>query len=564
DYGSAGINMVPEKERIVGKVHDTLLVLLGAVGFVLLIACANVVNLILAKTLDRRKEIAIRTALGAARARIIVQVLSEALLLAIGGSALGLVVAQYGTKLVINFFGSNLPRVEEIGMDASVLAFTFGIAVVTGVVAGAWPAWRMSKADPQDALKQGGRTDASSGGRRTRNALVVVEVALSLVLLVGAGLLIRSLWNLRGVDPGFEPQHVLTMSIGVAPTDYATPEREAMFFDELLRRVRSIPGVQAVGATDSLPLEGGSTQPIAIEGRPVVDIAHQPEVPVRIVTPGFLEAMHVPLLRGRTLKDSDTAASAQVIVVSESMARQFWPNENPIGKRLALTFQSKEMREVVGVVGDVKDNGLASRQPVTTVYYPFSQMLWPPTLGKFHSYPLEVAVRTAGDPADAGSAVRAAVHEIAPSTPVLDVSTMDELVAESIAPERFNMYLLAAFAGLALLLAAVGIYSVLAYAVRQRVREIGLRMALGAQVHDVLRMIVFEGLKPTLLGVAIGLAAALALSRVLGTLVFGVKATDVATFVTVSAILVSVGLFASVLPAYRATRVDPLRTLRDE
>ena len=553
------------REETVGDVRKPLLILLGAVAFVLLIACANIANLILAKTLDRRKEIAIRTALGADRAQIMAQVFSEAVLLAIGGGALGLIVAKYGTKLVIDFFGSSLPRVQSIGMDASVLAFTFGIAVLTGVVAGAWPAWRMSKADPQDALKQGGRTDAATGGRRTRNALVVVEVALSLVLLVGAGLLIRTLWKLQGVNPGFQPQHVLTMTVGIASTDYSTPQQESAFLDEVVQRVRALPGVQAAGATDSLPLEGGSTQPVAVEGQPKVDMAHQPEVAVRIISPGFVEAMHIPLLRGRLFNENDTGTSPQVVIVSQAMAKQFWPNDNPIGKRLALTFSSDNMREVVGVIGDVKDNGLDARAPVSTLYYPVSQITWPAErFGKFKSFPLELAVRTATDPADATSGIRNVVHELSASTPLLEVKTMDELVAESIAPQRFNMYLLAAFAGLALLLAAVGIYSVLAYGVRRRVREIGVRMALGAQVHDVLRMIVIEGLKPTLLGVAIGLAAALALSRVLATLVFGVKATDIATFATVAAILVSVGIFASVLPAYRATRVDPLRTLRDE
>lgn len=565
DDAGWGAKVMSVREDMVGDVRKPLLILLGAVAFVLLIACANMANLMLAKTLDRRKEIAIRTALGASRGRIVRQVLSEALVLSIAGGALGLFIAQYGTQLVINFFGSNLPRVQDIQVDASVLAFTFAIAVLTGALAGAWPAWRMSKADPQDALKQGGRTDAATGGRRTRNALVVAEVALSLVLLVGAGLLIRTLWNLRDVNPGFEPQNVLTMSLGVASTDYATPQQEATFIDQVVRRVSALPGVKAAGVTDALPLEGGSIQPVAVEGQPTVDMSHQPEVAVRVITPGFVEAMHIPLTKGRLFNESDTATSPGVVIVSDAMAKQFWPGQNPIGKRLALTFSSDRMLEVVGVVGNVKDNGLDAKVPVSTLYYPLSQFTWDAArFGKYHSYPLELAVRTASNPADATAGIRTVVHEISASTPILDVKTLEESVADSIAPQRFNMILLAAFAGLALLLAAVGIYSVLAYSVRQRIREIGVRMALGAQVHDVLRMIVFEGLKPTLLGIAIGLAAAFALSRVLSTLVFGVKATDVPTFLTVSAILVSVGLFASALPAYRATRVDPLRTLRDE
>ncbi|MGE5114372.1 MAG: ABC transporter permease [Acidobacteriaceae bacterium] len=566
DDAGWGAKVIGLREDMVSDVRKPLLILLGAVVFVLLIACANMANLLLAKTLDRRKEIAIRTALGANRTRIMSHVLTEAILMSIAGGALGLLVAQYGTKIVVDFFGSNLPRVGEIRVDATVLAFTFGIAVLTGIVAGAWPAWRMSKADPQDALKQGGRTDAVSGGRSTQNALVVVEVALSLVLLSGAGLLIRTLWNLRGVNPGFDAEHVLTMSVGVAPTDYSTPEQESIFLNEVLRRTRGLPGVKAAGVTDTLPLTGGgSIQPVAVEGQPTVDMSHQPEVGTRIVSPGLFEAMRIPLIRGRLCSESDTATSSQVVIISEAMARQFWPNENPVGKRLALTFSSDKMREVVGVVGNVKDEGLDSKAPESMVYYPLSQLTWPAErFGKFHSFPLQMAVRTTTNPTDATASVRAAIHEISANTPILDVKTMDEWVSESIAPQRFNMILLATFAGLALLLAAVGIYGVLAYAVRRRLREIGLRMALGAQIDDVVRMIVVEGLKPTVVGIAIGLGAALALSRVLSTLVFGVKATDITTFVTVSAILVGVGLFASMLPAYRATRVDPLTTLREE
>ncbi len=556
---------MPLREETVGDVRKPLFVLLGAVAFVLLIACANVANLILAKTLDRRKEIAIRTALGANRIRIIRQVLSEAVVLSVIGGALGLIVAHFGTKLVINFLGSSLPRLNDIGLDPYVLAFTLGIAVVTGVICGVWPAWRMSKADPQDALKQGGRTDAASTGKRTRAVLVVAEVALSLVLLVGAGLMIRTLWNLRGVNPGFEAQNVLTMTIGVSGTDYSEPDQEKAFYTQVLQRVRELPGVQSAGLTDSVPLEGGSMQPVAVEGQPVVDMSHQPEVAVRVASPGFFDTMRIPLLRGRAFADSDTSTSLPVVVVSQSMAKQFWPNENPIGKRLEMTFQPGHTREVVGVVGDVKDRGLDSNEPVSTLYYPPTQFYWDTAKwGKFRAFGLKLAIRTANDPANITASVRTSLHELAPNTPLLDIRTMQDLIAESLSPQRFNMILLAAFAGLALLLAAVGIYSVLSYAVLRRAREIGVRMALGAQVGDVLRMIVIEGLKPTLLGVAIGLAASIALSQVVATLIYGVKATDVPTFATVSIVLIGVGMFASILPAYRATRVDPLKTLRDE
>ena len=564
DNAGWGAQVMSLREETIGDVRRPLYILLGAVGFVLLIACANVANLMFAKTLDRRKEIAIRTALGANRGRIIRQVLGEAVLLSVIGGACGLAVAHFATKLVVNFLGSSLPRLNEIGLDGAVLAFTFGVAIVTGVIAGVMPAWRMSKSDPQDALKQGGRIDISITNKRTRGTLVVIEVALSLVLLVGAGLLIRTLWNLRSVNPGFESQHVLTMNIGVAASDYANENQEIAFINELIRRVAAIPGVESAALTDDLPMEGGSTQPVAVEGAPAVEMADQPEVSVRMLTPGFFKSMRIPLLAGRDFTDNDNASSLPVVIVSESMAKQFWPNENPIGKRLKLTFFQEKTREVVGVVGDVKDRGLDNKDPVSTLYWPFAQFYTPPRFGKFRGFGVKLAARTAQDPASVTNSIRSVVHEIAPSTPLLDIRTMDDIVSETLSPQRFNMFLLAAFAGLALLLAAIGIYSVLAYNVRQRVREIGVRMALGAQVGDVLRMIVYQGMKPTLIGVGIGLAASIALSRVLSKLVFGVKATDVVTFLSVSGVLVTVGLFASLLPAYRATRVDPMRTLHDE
>ena len=564
DDAGWGAQVKSLREETVGDVRRPLYILLGAVGFVLLIACANVANLMFAKTLDRRKEIAIRTALGANRGRILRQVLAEAVLLSVIGGACGLAVAHFATQLVVNFLGSSLPRLNEIGLDGAVLAFTFAVAIVTGVLAGVMPAWRMSKSDPQDALKQGGRTDISATSKRTRGVLVVLEVALSLVLLVGAGLLIRTLWNLRGVNPGFQAQHVLTMNIGVAASDYSNETQEIAFVDELLRRVSAIAGVESAALTDDLPMEGGSTQPVAVEGAPELPMADQPEVSVRMLTPGFFRTMRIPLLAGRDFTDADNASSLPVVVVSESMAKQFWPGQDPIGKRLKLTFFQEKTRQVIGVVGDIKDRGLDNKDPVATLYWPFAQFYTPQRFGEFRSFRISLAVRTAQDPASVTSAIRTTLHEIAPSTPLLDIRTMDDIVSETLSPQRFNMFLLAAFAGLALLLAGVGIYSVLAYNVRQRVREIGVRMALGAQVGDVLRMIVYQGMKPTLLGVGIGLAASIALSRVLSTLVFGVKATDVATFLTVSCVLASVGLFASLLPAYRATRVDPMRTLHDE
>jgi len=565
DSAGWGAAVVPLREETVGDVRRPLLMLFGAVVFVLLIACANVANLMLARTVDRRKEIAIRTAFGARRTRIIRQVLSESLLVSVAGGALGLIVAQWGTELVVNYFGASMPRLADIKMDGAVLAFAFATALVSGTVAGVAPAWRLSKSDPNEALKQGlGRLDSPSTGTRTRAVLVVTEVALSLVLLVGATLMIRTLWNLRSVHPGFVSDRVLTMRLGIAANEFSTEAQQVQFYEQLLQRVRALPGVQSAAVTDDLPLEGGSMQPVAVEGQPTVEMAHQPEVSVRLLSPQFMKTMGIPIVRGREITDADTATSAPVVLVSESMAKQFWPNEDPIGKRLTLTFFPKQVRQVVGVVGDVKDRGLDNQDPISTLYWPLTQFYAPQAWGKFRAMGLALAVRTASDPASVAPAVRNAVREISPATPLTDVRTMEELVAESLSPQRFNMLLFAAFAGLALVLATVGLYSVVAYATRQRVKEIGIRMALGAARTDVLGAIVLDGLRPTVIGIAIGTGAAVSLSHVLATVIYGVTATDVSTYVVVAALLGSVGVLASIIPAYRATLVDPVRTLRDE
>jgi putative ABC transport system permease protein len=563
DNAGWGAKVVPLREETVGDVRRPLLILFGAVMFVLLIACANVANLMLARALGRRKEMAIRTALGASRFQIVRQLLTESLLLSILGAALGLIVAAFAIDLVVAYFGASLPGAGEVALDTPVLVFTFGVALMTGALAGLIPAWRMSRAQPNEALKQGlGRTDTGAAGLGTRRALVVVEVALSLVLLVGAGLLIRTLWNLRSVSPGFDPQHVLTMTIGVAANDFSNEEQQSAFYSEMVGRVRALPGVQAAGLVDSLPLEGGSVQPIAVAGNTAA-MAHQPEVGVRLVSPGYFSAMQIPILRGRDIADADRASTAGVVVVSEAMAKQFWPGQDPIGKRLTMTFFPEQVREVIGVVGNIKDNGLDYADPVSTLYWPVAQFYWPKQFGSFKARPLSLAVRTAADAASATTMIRAEIRQLA-GTPVYEVRTMTDLVAESISPQRFNMFLLAAFAGLALLLASVGIYSVLAYTVRQRVREIGIRMAMGAQAGDMLRLFIAGGMRPTLLGIAIGVAVAVALSRVLGTLVFGVRPMDVPTFLACALLLAAVSFVACLIPTYRATRIDPLQALRED
>jgi putative ABC transport system permease protein len=557
-----GAHVVAVREDIIGNVRPALLVLLGAVACVLLIACANVANLLLARALARAREMAVRTALGAGRARLVQQLLFETMVLALAGGAAGLGVAKLGIGLIVKVLGQQLPQSIDISLNAEVLGFTLGLSIFTGILAGLMPAWKLSKANVNETLKQGGRS-GDTGGNRTRSVLVVCEVALSMVLLAGAGLMIRSLWNLRGANPGFDSGNLLTMAVPMPDNRYKTPAEDINFWNQVLERVRALPGVESAGTADDLPLQGGSHQPIAIEGRPVAPMAEQPEVDVRMISAGYLKAMRIPVLRGRDFNDNDTAGRQAVILISEAMAKQFWPGENPIGKRLTLTFFPGRVREIVGVVGNVKLDGLDQTEPNTTIYTPMAQFL-PPTPEEWRSFGGNLVVRASSEPENLASAVTRVIHDVDPQQSVTDVMTMDQLMSESIAPQRLNMLLLATFAGLALALAAIGIYSVLSYVVRRRVHEIGIRMALGAQIRDVLRMIVVEGMKPVALGLGIGIACALLLGRVVAKLVFGVKTTDPATFATVSALLLMVALLAITVPAYRATKVDPMRTLRDE
>jgi putative ABC transport system permease protein len=559
-----GAVVIPLREQIVSDVRPALLVLLGAVAFVLLIACANVANLVLAKTFGRRKEIAIRVALGATGSRVVQQILAETLLLSLAGGALGLLLAHSGIALILKFLSDNLPKSTEVTLDASVLAFTLFISIVTGVIAGLLPAIRMTKTNVNDALKQGlGKTDSDSGGRRTRSILVVSEVALSLILLVGAGLMIRSLWLLSTLDAGFDPHGVLTMNLVVPNNKYSRPVDEIAFFDRALSKVRALPGVVSAGLIDDLPLNGGSHQPVAIEGRPVQAMSDQPEVDTRTITPGYLSAMRIPVRRGRDLSGADGPERPAVVLISETMAKRFWPNEDPIGRHLTMTFYPDKVREIVGIVGDVKQDGMDTAASSATVYLPAAQLSGS-SLGEWHSSPMQLAVRTQSQPSNLVSAVTAMIHSIDSDQPVTDVITMDDLVDTSLSQRRFSMLLLAAFALLALLLAAVGIYSVLAFAVRRRVREIGIRVALGAEVKDILRLIVTEGMKPALIGLLLGVGGAFALGRVIASFIYGISAYDPLTFAAVAALLAAVALLASIIPAYRAARIEPTRALREE
>jgi putative ABC transport system permease protein len=552
-----GATAIPLHEQLIGDVRPTLLLLLGAVVFVLLIACANVANLVLARTVARRKELAIRVALGASRARTLRHVLAETVVLSLAGGILGLAIAHFGVKLILAFLADQIPRATEVGLDVPVLAFTVGISLATGILTGLWPSWRSSRTDLNETLKSGaGRGDSEGTRRLSRGVLVTAEVALSLMLLIGAGLTIRSLWILRGVSPGIDPHNVLTMTVAVPRSAYPEPPVQVRFFDQTLRNIAAIPGVESAAAIDSLPMSGsGSMQPIVPEGAAAALFAEQPEVAVRRITTGYLHTMRIPLLRGREFTAGDTLESTPVAIISKSMADRFWPGKDPIGRHVTMSFDPEKPRQIVAIAGDVKDNGLDVTEPVPTVYEPH---------GQTGGGGMSLVVRTAVPPSSATQSVLQAVQRTDREVPVTEIKTMDDLMAESLSQRRFTMMLLASFAGLALTLAAVGIYSVLSYTVRRRLREISIRVAVGAQVRDVLRLVLVESMTPAVIGVAIGLIGAEFVAKLLASQVFGVTATDPMTFAGVSAILLLVALAASLVPAWRATRVDPIKALRED
>ena len=559
-----GATAIPLREDLVGDVRPALLILLGAVALVLLIACANVANLLLAKAMSRRKEIAIRVAMGASRPRLLQQGISETVLMALAGGALGLVFAHYGVILIVRFLAQRLPRSTEIGLDGWVFTFALGISLFTGIAVGLLSAFRFAKNDVSESLKQGlGRTSSDSGGTRTRNILVVSEVALSLMLLIGAGLLIRSLSVLRQVNPGFDPNRLLTLEVAIPSTKFSEPMQQVRYFDRVLDQVRGLPGVQSAGLIDSLPLSGGSHQPVSVEGRPVVPMADQPEVDVRLISPGYLSAMHIALLSGRDIDQSDVQGRPGAVLISQSFAKLFWPNENPIGKHLTLYFFRDLPRVVVGVVADVKLDALNETRPTPALYTPLAQVA-PTTGGTWRSFGMNLAVRTNTDPLNVASMVTNSIREVDADLPLLNIQTMEESVSASLSPQRFTMLLLVAFAGTALLLAAAGIYGVMAYTVTRRTREIGVRMALGAAASDVLRLVIGQGMWTTAIGVAIGIGGAFALTRTMQSLLFGVSTTDPITLAGVVLLLAAVSVFACWVPARRATKVDPLVALRYE
>jgi putative ABC transport system permease protein len=548
------------RDNLVGDVRPALLTLLGAVGFVLLIACANTANLVLARTIARRKELAIRAALGASSRQVLRPVFTETMLLAIAGGALGLLVARSGQTLVTKALADQLPRATEVQLDGRVLAFTLIASVLTGIAAALLAGARLLRGDLNDSLKQGlGKSDSYSGGRGTRNALVVSEVALSLMLLVGAGLMIRTLWALRGTDPGFNPDHVLTLRVPVSKS--SDQSQRTRLYDDILPQIAAIPGVQSVAAIDNLPMQGGSEQPIAVEGRPAEVFALQRNVSVRVATPNYFRTMRIPIVAGRDFQPADTitkdSAKESNVVISQAMARLFWPGEDAVGKRFRISFTPDILRTVVGVVGNTKERGLAVLEPVTMLYVPYRQQ-------DTGSVALVVQGGGSAPVTHLTSAITRVLAGIDATMPIRDVKTMDELIATTLSQQRFSMWLFAALAGLAFLLATVGIYSVLAYSVRSRIHEIGVRIALGAGPGDVIRLVLAEGMRPTLTGIAVGAAGAFALGGVLSKLIYGVSAADPLTFVAVALLLSIVAAIACAIPGYRATRVHPLVALRDE
>jgi putative ABC transport system permease protein len=554
-----GIILVPLHDVLVGDIKPALYVLLGAVAFVLLVACANVANLLLARAAARQKEIATRIALGANRRRLIRQFLTESVLLSTTGGVVGLLLAFGAIRFLRAFIPDNISQVSSIGIDVQVLAFTMLVSVTTGLVFGLAPALQASNFNLNETLKEGGR-DSSAGnrGNRIRSLLVVAEVAVSLVLLIGAGLLINSFLRLSHVDPGFDTKNLLTMNIVLPESKYDDVKKRTLFYDDLIHRVEALPGVKSAAVINSIPfvLQGDSFG-ISIEGRPEFAPDKRPEVTTRKVSSHYFETMGIRLLKGRQFVEQDRADTPSVAVISETMARRLWPNEDPIGKRIKPgSLQSKEpWIEIVGIVNDVKQFQL-NAEPKVQMYLPHSQFEW--------FIPRHLVVKTDVNPLSIASTVRKTVWEIDRDQPVSNIHTMEDVLSESVTKQRFTMILLAVFAGLALVLAAVGIYGVMSYSISQRTHEIGIRMALGASTVDVLKLAMGQGLRLVLIGLGFGLVAALLLTRAMTSLLFGVRPTDPVTFVAVSAVLISVTLLASYVPARRATKVDPLIALRYE
>jgi putative ABC transport system permease protein len=556
--GDVNLNVLTVNEFIVGDVRMALLLLLGAVTLVLLIASVNVANLMLVRSAARMKEISIRAALGASRVRIIRQLLTESLLLALAGGLLGLLLASWGGDLLLKIAPEGIPRLDRIGIDGSALGWTALVSLLTGVLFGLAPAWQSSRLSLNEALKEGGRSVTESRGkRRSRDLLVISELALAVVLLIGAGLLVKSLWRLQRVDSGVNTERILTMQLALRGQRYADRQQVAAFYQRLLERIQALPGVREAAASNSLPPDSTEfSDDFTIEGRPAVPNQPPPIAYMILVSPEYFRAFNIPLRRGRYFNAADTRDAPQVAIISETTARQFFPNEDPIGKRVNTSNVGQpSWWQIVGVVGDVKYTGLAGEtQPA--MYQPLAQS---PSGSMFLSIKTEVA-----DPLSLVAVARNEIRSLDSELPVSRVRSLEQNFASAVAQPRFGTMLIALFAALALILASVGIYGVISYSVTQRTHEIGVRIALGASSRDVLMLVVKQGMALTAIGVAIGLIASFALTRLMKTLLFSVSATDSLTFVATPLLLAFIALLACWIPARRATKVDPMIALRYE
>jgi putative ABC transport system permease protein len=553
-----GMNLVPLREQIIGDIRPTLFVLLGVVSFVLLIACANVANLLLSKAAVRQKEISIRIALGAGRWRVIRQMLTESACLSLAGGILGLLIAFVSVKLLVAYGPGSIPRLKEISVDIGVLVFTLVLSLLTSVIFGVMPALQASRPNVNESLKEGGRSSSAGGifSQRQRILLLISEVALALVLSIGAGLMVRSFVSIQRVNPGFDPQHVLSMKITLPESKYPETQQRVIFYREILERVKTLPGVLSAGAITDLPLTGaGSSTSFSIKERASEN--QRPLTEYRVVTPDYFSTMRIPLLRGRYFNEADGEKHSGVTIINETMARRFFPGQDPLGNHLALSGPPDE-REIVGVVADVKHNGLDTEVKPES-YIPYYQT----SPSYLHYNSLTLVARTAGDPENLINAVRSEVRGIDQDQPVYNIKPMEQVVFDSVGQRFFNMFLMTNFSIVALILAAIGIYGVIAYSVAQRTQEIGIRIALGAQQRDVLKLIVGKSMIQTLIGVAIGLVAAVALTRVMASLLYGVSALDPVTFAGVSMLLIIVALFASYFPARKAANINPIVGLRE-
>ena len=555
-----GVKIVGLADVVVGDIGLALYVLLGAVGFVLLIACANLANLMLARVGGRGREIAVRTALGASRLRIVRQLLTESLLLAVAGGGVGLLLAIWAVRWLVSLSPGTIPRVDEISVDPRVAGFTLLVSVATGVLFGLVPALQVSRTDLTDALKESGRTTPGLRRHRLRSALVVSEVALSLVLLVGAGLLIRSFAKLNQVDPGFNPDQVLTLGVSLLPNKYPEDPQVATFYSQALERLASVPGVISTAAISEVPFSGGNTTDnFTIEGRPPIAKEAEPLTEYRVVTPRYFQSLGIPLLAGRDFSDTDTKQSPNVVVINDEFRRRHFGLENPLGHRLKLQGQERDPLLIVGVVGNVRHMGL-DELPIAAAYVPFLQ----DPLSKDYARSMTIVARTKSDPGAIAGALRAELTSMDKSVPVWAVKPMTEYLRDSLARRRFSMVLLSTFSGVALVLAAIGIYGVISYGVIQRTHEMGIRMALGAQRSDVLKLVLRQAMIVVFAGVGIGLVASWALTRLLKSLLFNVSVTDPLTFAAISVLIILMALLACLIPAWRATKVDPLVALRYE